>query len=81
VEAHGEWSQETESLADGTAILGLPAGLRWIARHDRQLMTHPGSSGCAVLGRPDDAAAPNHRWWRHTHRFSDAGDGTTRGAR
>ncbi len=26
--------KETESLADGTAILGLPAGLRWIARHD-----------------------------------------------
>ena len=25
---------ETSSLADGVAILGLPAGLRWIARHD-----------------------------------------------
>jgi uncharacterized protein len=25
---------ETESLADGCAVLGLPGGLRWIARHD-----------------------------------------------
>ena len=26
---------ETESLADGKAVLGLPGGLRWIAQHDR----------------------------------------------
>ena len=26
---------ETESLADGRAVLGLPGGLRWIAQHDR----------------------------------------------
>ncbi|MGZ8803197.1 MAG: TIGR01777 family oxidoreductase, partial [Mycobacterium sp.] len=26
--------QEADSLADGVAVLGLPAGLRWVARHD-----------------------------------------------
>ena len=25
---------ETESLADGRAVLGLPGGLRWVAQHD-----------------------------------------------
>ena len=25
---------ETESLADGRAVLSLPSGLRWVAQHD-----------------------------------------------
>ena len=26
---------ETDSLADGRAVLGLPGGLRWVAQHER----------------------------------------------
>ena len=32
---------ETESLADGRAVLGLPGGLRWIAQHDRDSFDPP----------------------------------------
>jgi ligand-binding SRPBCC domain-containing protein len=71
--------KETESLADGTAILGLPGGLRWIARHDpaaydppRQFRDVLSSDGLMTL--PPRIIG----WWRHTHLFSDAGDGTTR---
>ena len=71
--------RETESLADGTAILGLPGGLRWIARHDpagydppRQFRDVLSSDGLMTL--PPRIIG----WWRHTHRFSDAGDGGTR---
>jgi uncharacterized protein (TIGR01777 family) len=70
--------KETESLADGTAILGLPGGLRWIARHDpaaydppRQFRDVLSSDGLMTL--PPRIIG----WWRHTHRFSDAGGGTT----
>ena len=75
--------KETESLADGRAILGLPGGLRWIAQHDptgydppRQFVdvltsTH-GLEGLMTL--PPRAIG----WWRHTHQFSDEGGGTTR---
>ena len=71
--------KETESLADGTAILGLPAGLRWIARHDPAGYDPPyqfrdvlSSQGLMTL--PPRIVG----WWRHTHRYSDAGRGTTR---
>ena len=71
--------KETESLADGTAILGLPAGLRWIARHDPAGYDPPyqfrdvlSSQGLMTL--PPRVIG----WWRHTHRYSDAGRGATR---
>lgn len=71
--------KETESLADGTAILGLPAGLRWIARHDAAGYDPPYQfrdvlSSDGVMTLPPRVIG----WWRHTHRFSDAGRGTTR---
>jgi uncharacterized protein len=68
---------ETESLADGRAVLGLPGGLRWVAQHDPagfdpphrfvdELSSHGLSSWPArVIG-----------WWRHTHEFSEAPGGT-----
>lgn len=69
---------ETESLADGRAVLGLPGGLRWIARHDpsgydppRQFVDVLSSDGLMTL--PPRIIG----WWRHTHRFTDMGDGTT----
>ena len=70
--------KETESLADGTAILGLPGGLRWIARHDPAAYEPPHQfrdvlSSDGLMTLPPRIIG----WWRHTHRFSDAGDGTT----
>jgi uncharacterized protein len=68
---------EAASLADGRAVLGLPAGLRWVAQHDRsaydpphrfvdELSSHgPTSWPARVVGR-----------WRHTHEFSEAAGGT-----
>jgi uncharacterized protein (TIGR01777 family) len=71
--------QETESLANGQAILGLPGGLRWIAQHDpagydppHQFLDVLSSDGLMTL--PPRLIG----WWRHTHRFSDAGGGRTR---
>src|ERR1700750_1200991 len=47
---------ETESLADGRAVLGLPGGLRWIAQHERDGFDPPhrfvdalSSAGARVL--------------------------------
>ena len=68
---------ETQSLADGRAVLGLPGGLRWVAQHDPsgfdpphrfvdELSSHGLSSWPArIIG-----------WWRHTHEFSEAPGGT-----
>ena len=71
--------KETESLANGQAILGLPGGLRWIAQHDpagydppHQFLDVLSSDGLMTL--PPRVIG----WWRHTHRFADAGAGRTR---
>jgi uncharacterized protein len=68
---------ETESLADGRAVLGLPGGLRWVAQHDPagydppyrfvdDLSTNgPASWPARIVGR-----------WRHTHEFSAVSSGT-----
>lgn len=71
--------KETESLADGRAILGLPGGLRWVAQHDpagydppHQFVDVLSSDGLMTL--PPRVIG----WWRHTHRYSEAGAGRTR---
>ena len=68
---------ETESLADGRAVLGLPGGLRWVAQHDpagfdppHRFVDELSSQGVSswparIIGR-----------WRHTHEFSEASGGT-----
>ena len=68
---------EAQSLADGRAVLGLPGGLRWVARHDPagfdpphrfvdELSAEgPTSWPARVIGR-----------WRHTHEFSAVNGGT-----
>lgn len=75
--------KETESLADGQAILGLPGGLRWVAQHDpagydppRQFVDALASSGGldGLMTLPPRVIG----WWRHTHRFSTVGAGATR---
>lgn len=69
--------KETESLADGQAILGLPGGLRWVAQHEPSgydpphqfvdvLSSSAGPGGLMTL--PPRVIG----WWRHTHRYSDA---------
>ncbi|GAY16326.1 TIGR01777 family oxidoreductase [Mycobacterium sp. shizuoka-1] len=69
---------ETESLADGRAVLGLPGGLRWVARHDPAGYDPPHQfvdvlSSDGVMTLPPRIIG----WWRHTHRFSEAGAGRT----
>lgn len=70
---------EAKSLADGRAVLGLPAGLRWVAQHDASAYDPPhrfvdelSSDGlrswpARIVGR-----------WRHTHTFDAVGPGATR---
>jgi len=63
--------KESSSLSDGTAELGLPGGLRWVARHD------PGSydpPNCFV----DELVTNAPLRWRHTHVFTSEGAGKTR---
>jgi uncharacterized protein (TIGR01777 family) len=59
--------REATSLADGEAVLGLPLGLRWVARH----------SGYEPPERfVDELVSAPLRWglrWRHTHEFRDEG--------
>jgi uncharacterized protein (TIGR01777 family) len=71
--------KETESLADGRAILGLPGGLRWVAKHDPAGYDPP-NQFVDVLSSDGLMTLPPRviGWWRHTHRYSDAGDGRTR---
>ncbi|HEY9264670.1 MAG TPA: TIGR01777 family oxidoreductase [Mycobacterium sp.] len=69
--------QEADSLSDGVAVLGLPAGLRWVARHDPSAYI-PGSRFADELSSGGPASWPARvvGRWRHTHTFSDAGGRT-----
>jgi uncharacterized protein (TIGR01777 family) len=62
--------REATSLADGEAVLGLPLGLRWVARH----------SGYEPPERfVDELASAPLRWgvrWRHEHELRDEGTRT-----
>ena len=70
---------ETESLADGRAVLGLPGGLRWVAQHDRDGFDPP-HRFVDVLSSDGARSLPPRviGWWRHTHEFADAPGGGTR---
>lgn len=70
---------ETESLADGRAVLGLPGGLRWVAQH------------VAAAYAPPHRFVDELSWagwrswpprlvgrWRHTHEFDEVEGGRTR---
>lgn len=69
---------ETESLADGRAVLGLPGGLRWIAQHDRDGFDPP-HRFVDVLSSTGPRTLPPRviGWWRHTHEFAEAPGGGT----
>lgn len=62
--------REAPSLQDGEAVLGLPLGLRWVARHRDH---HPPERFA------DELVSAPLRWflpWRHTHDFDEEGGGT-----
>jgi len=63
---------EAEDLAAGTAVLGLPGGLRWVARHDPAGFLPPRRFVDAVA-EEGIASAPVARLvrWRHTHEFEE----------
>ena len=68
---------ESQSLADGRAVLGLPGGLRWVARHDPAEFDPP-HRFVDVLSTDGPLSWPARvvGWWRHTHEFSAAVGGT-----
>lgn len=70
---------ETASLADGQAVLGLPAGLRWIAQHDPDAYDPPHRFADALSADGLRSWPPRAiGYWRHTHSFAEAGPARTR---
>ncbi|MEU7139947.1 TIGR01777 family oxidoreductase [Nocardia sp. NPDC046473] len=70
---------EADSLADGTAVLGLPGGLRWVARHDPAGYDPPQRfvDRIAVDGLGSLPTGLLLRW-RHTHDFEVVDETHTR---
>jgi len=67
-------ASEAASLSDGRAVLVLPGGLRWVARHDPAAYDPPRRFADELASRPLSAALP----WRHVHEFAEAGPASTR---
>jgi uncharacterized protein len=65
-------AREAPSIRDGEAVLALPAGLRWVAKHD-PVAYDPPRQFADVLQPPLGSALR----WRHTHQFLPAADGGT----
>jgi len=68
---------EAQSLADGVAVLGLPGGLRWVARHQPDAYVE-GHRFVDELSSDGPTSWPPRLAgrWRHTHTFDDADPGT-----
>jgi uncharacterized protein (TIGR01777 family) len=66
--------RESASLRDGSAVLALPGGLRWIAQHRPDGYRPPHAFVDELTSWP---LAPMLRW-RHRHVFEDTGEGSTR---
>ncbi|WP_067691440.1 TIGR01777 family oxidoreductase [Nocardia jejuensis] len=62
---------EAESLADGTAVLELPGGLRWVAEHESGSFAPPSRFVDRIGGGGGLAALPVRTLvrWRHIHDF------------
>jgi uncharacterized protein (TIGR01777 family) len=70
---------EAESLADGRAVLGLPAGVQWVAQHLADEFEPPRKFVDVISSAGPRSWPPRVvGWWRHTHEFTDAGGGSTR---
>lgn len=65
---------ESESLRDGTAVLRLPGGLRWSARHQPGEFDPPHRFADELV----TAGLGKVLAWRHVHEFEAAGDEATR---
>lgn len=70
---------EADSLESGTAVLGLPGGLRWISRHRPEDYDPPARfvdelSYDGLLSRPATVIGS----WRHEHRFDVVDEFRTR---
>jgi uncharacterized protein (TIGR01777 family) len=62
--------REATSLRDGTAVLGLPGGLRWVAAHQSDSYDPPH----AFADELENAPLSTVLSWRHSHRFASAGE-------
>jgi uncharacterized protein (TIGR01777 family) len=65
---------EAASLCDGRAVLVLPGGLRWVARHDPAAYDPPRRFADELASLPLRAALP----WRHIHEFAPVAPSSTR---
>jgi NAD dependent epimerase/dehydratase family enzyme/ligand-binding SRPBCC domain-containing protein len=65
--------REAGSLRDGRAVLGLPAGLHWVAAHQPDSYDPPHVFADSLASLPLSAVLP----WRHTHQFSPVGERAT----
>ncbi|MFI5719052.1 TIGR01777 family oxidoreductase [Nocardia sp. NPDC051750] len=70
---------EADSLADGRAVLGLPARLRWVARHEAGEYDPPHRfvDGITADG-PASVPVSAVLSWRHTHEFEEVDPAHTR---
>lgn len=64
--------QQASKLSDGTTIFGLPAGLKWVARHDLSNFRR----GYRFTDVCTSAPLKLLSNWRHVHDFADHPDGT-----
>ena len=63
---------QADKLSDGTTILALPAGLKWVARHDLSNYRRGHRFTDVCTSAPIKLLAN----WRHVHEFADHPDGT-----
>lgn len=64
--------QQAERLSDGTTIFALPAGLKWVSRHDLSAYRRGHQFTDVCTSAPFKLMAN----WRHIHAFADHQDGT-----
>jgi uncharacterized protein len=69
----GRITAEAASLRDGRAVLALPGGVRWVARHDPVAYDPPRRFADELASLPLSAVLP----WRHVHEFAVAGPAAT----
>ncbi|WP_067476526.1 TIGR01777 family oxidoreductase [Nocardia amamiensis] len=69
---------ESGSLSDGQAVLGLPGGLRWVARHDPEEYDPPHRFVDAVTVDGIGSLPAGLLPWRHTHDFEVVDERHTR---
>lgn len=64
--------KQARSLADGTTVFALPAGLKWVARHDLSRFRRGYAFSEVCISAPLKRLAT----WRHDHEFADHARGT-----